>query len=272
MSLLFAPCPSATNPTLHIADSPMTLGRSGVTGTSRGAGSVVISVPACGMRMHSHFQCRNIDRLHHHASALVRSLLARQLGPTDVAPTVPHGGQNHIKQQKAAGLLPSWVNCVLGVLPCPTRRRPELAVLVDETSRLAGLAGSYQIIAVFSPPRDWPLPTSSSYMRNPWMAGTPRLVGAWRRCQFRSLAQHRWAVALRASLYSDHRSSTLRKKLAGCCFRSISRIKSSTRTATQPSMHLVRFVRRYLSKVCSSTNRWLWPLHSPFPLPAQAIR
>jgi hypothetical protein len=50
MSLMFAPLshPPPTTPctALH-RNSPTTLGLSGVTGTSRGAGSVIISVPAC---------------------------------------------------------------------------------------------------------------------------------------------------------------------------------------------------------------------------------
>ena len=104
MSLMFAPCRSATNPALHIADSPMTLGRSGVTGTtSRGAGSVTISVPVCGVRMRTHSAAVAISS----AFITTRRLSSEaRLVRQKSRPPCRTGGQNHIKQQTATAAGP----------------------------------------------------------------------------------------------------------------------------------------------------------------------
>jgi hypothetical protein len=101
--------------------------------TSRGAGSVIISVPACGVRMLSRMRPCLARSRYHHASALVRRpSRGRELGPLQVAPMPgrllhcaacppTHGMgaksertdecENHL--QTSANVSLSWVNCAL---------------------------------------------------------------------------------------------------------------------------------------------------------------
>jgi hypothetical protein len=86
------PCRSATNPALHIADSPMALGRSGVT----------ISVPACGVRM------RTLLLLRHRRLHLVRSPRKVAWSAKSRARRAALGAKTTSNSMWLLGLLLSW--------------------------------------------------------------------------------------------------------------------------------------------------------------------
>jgi hypothetical protein len=105
---------------LHIADSPMTLGRSGVTGTHAAPGlslspslrAACVCALCCVLRHRAPSSSRVGSRL----KPSRRSLVRRELRP----PCRTLGAKTTANSHLQLGLLLlSWVNCVLGVLPAP---------------------------------------------------------------------------------------------------------------------------------------------------------
>jgi hypothetical protein len=105
---------------LHIADSPMTLGRSGVTGTHAAPGlslspslrAACVCALCCVLRHRAPSSSRVGSRL----KPSRRSLVRRELRPPCRTLGAKTTANSHLQLDL---LLLSWVNCVLGVLPAP---------------------------------------------------------------------------------------------------------------------------------------------------------